>query len=163
MATINIILREKINGLGAEADVVQVRRGYARNFLIPTGKGMEATKANMRHLENLKRSRAEREAKEFDEAQVLAAKINKMRLKMTIALGQGGKAFGSITTQDLTKAMGDRGKGSVTVDRHHIELDKPIKGTGKYEIPVKLHPEISAKLRVEVVPEESEEEAAASA
>lgn len=157
MATIDIILRKKIDGLGAEADVVSVRRGYARNFLIPTGSAMEATNANMTQLENLKRARAAREAEELDEAQVVAAKINKLRLKLTIALGQGGKAFGSITTQDLTKAISERAKG-VSIDRHHIELEKPIKSAGKYEIPVKVHPEISAKLRVEVTPEESEEE-----
>ncbi len=160
MATIDIILRKKIDGLGAEADVVSVRRGYARNFLIPTGKAMEATSSNMTKLENLKRARAEREAKELDEAQAVAAKINKLRLKLTIALGQGGKAFGSITTQDLAKAISEKAK-NVKIDRHAIQLDKPIKGTGKYEIPVKVHSEINAKLRVEVVPEAKEEEASA--
>ena len=159
MATVDVILREKIEGLGAEADVVGVRRGFARNFLIPKGKAMEATHANMTQLENLKRSRADREARELDEAQVVAAKINKIRLKPTIALGQGGKAFGSITTQDLTALVNDRLKKQHTIDRHQLQLDKPIKGTGKYEIPIKLHPEISAKLRVEVVPEEKEEDA----
>lgn len=159
MATIDIILRKKIDGLGAEADVVSVRRGYARNFLIPTGSALEATASNMTKLENLKRARAEREAKELDDAQAVAAKINKLRLKLTIALGQGGKAFGSITTQDLTKAISERAK-NVKIDRHAIQLDKPIKGTGKYEIPVKVHSEISAKLRVEVVPEAKEEEEA---
>ncbi|MFT4636956.1 MAG: large subunit ribosomal protein L9 [Verrucomicrobiales bacterium] len=155
MATIDIILRDKITGLGAEADVVSVRRGYARNFLIPSGKAMEATRTNMTQLENLKRARADRESKEMDSAQSIAAKINKMRIKLTISLGQGGKAFGSITTQDLVKAISERAKGLV-IDRHAIELDKPIKSTGKYEIPVKIHAEISAKLRVEVIPEEAE-------
>ncbi len=158
MATIDIILRNKIDGLGAEADVVSVRRGYARNFLIPTGKAMEATKANMTQLVTLKRSRAERESKELDEAQGIASKINRIRLKLPIALGQGGKAFGSITTLDLAKAIEDRTKG-LKIDRHNIELDKPIKGTGKFEISVKVHSEISARLRLEVIPEEKEEEA----
>ncbi len=161
MATIDIILRKKIDGLGAEADIVSVRCGYARNFLIPTGGAMEATNANMTQLENLKRARASREAQELDEAQAIAAKINKMRLKLTIALGQGGKAFGSITTQDLAREISARAK-NVSIDRHHIQLDKPIKGTGKYEIPVKVQSEISAKLRVEVIPEETEEDASSS-
>ncbi|MEN9021051.1 MAG: 50S ribosomal protein L9 [Verrucomicrobiales bacterium] len=160
MATIDIILREKIDGLGAEADVVGVRRGYARNFLIPTGKAMEATTANKSQLENLKRSRAQREAKELDEAQAIAAKVAKVRMKLTIALGQGGKAFGSITTQQLAETPSDRVK--TTIDRHQIVLDKAIKTTGKFEIPVKLHPEISSKLRLEVTPEETAEEEAAS-
>lgn len=160
MATIDIILREKIEGLGAEADVVGVRRGYARNFLIPKGIAMEATHANMTQLENLKRSRAVRESKELDEAQAIAAKISKVRLKLPISLGQGGKAFGSITTLDLAKVLSDRLK-TVTIDRHQLDLPKAIKSTGKYEIPVKLHPEISAKLRLEVIPEEKEEDAKA--
>ncbi len=155
MATIDVILRDKIENLGSEADVVSVRRGYARNFLIPTGKAMEATKSNMTQLENLKRVRAERESRELDDAQALASKINKVKLKLTIALGQGGKAFGSITTQDLAAALKEKNK-NLNIDRHKIELDKPIKGTGKYEIPVRVHSEISAKLRVEVVPEAAE-------
>lgn len=159
MATIDIILLKKIAGLGAEADLVSVRRGYARNFLIPSGHAMEATSANKTQLENLKRARADRESKELDEAQAIAAKINKLRLKLTLALGHGGKAFGSITTLDLAKAMSQRLK-NVEIDRHSIQLEKPIKGTGKFEIPVKVHPEISAKLRLEVVPEEKEEDVA---
>ena len=158
MATIDIILRERIDGLGAEADLVSVRRGYARNFLIPTGKAMEATKSNMTKLENLKRARAEREARELEEAQGLAAKINKLRLKLTLALGHGGKAFGSITTQDISQAISAKLK-NVTIDRHHIGLEKPIKGTGKYEVAIKIHHETSANLRLEVIPEEKAQEA----
>ena len=94
----------------------------------------------------------------MDEAQGIASKINRIRLKLPIALGQGGKAFGSITTLDLAKAIEDRTKG-LKIDRHNIELDKPIKGTGKFEISVKVHSEISARLRLEVIPEEKEEEA----
>lgn len=157
MATVDIILKSKIENLGAEADVVSVRRGYARNFLIPKGRALEATKANMTQLQNLKRVRAERESKELDEAQRVAGKINKLRLKLTLSVGQGGKAFGSVTTQDLVKAIAEKAKG-LEIDRHQIELEKPIKGTGKYEIPVKVHPEIKAKLRIEVVAETEGEE-----
>ena len=120
---------------------------------------MEATKANKTQLVSLKRARAERESKELDQAQSIASKINKMRIKLTIALGQGGKAFGSITTLDLAKAIEERGKG-LKIDRHAIELDKPIKGTGKFEIPVKVHSEINARLRLEVIPEVKAEETA---
>lgn len=155
MATVDVILKSKIENLGAEADVVSVRRGYARNYLIPSGQALEATRANMTQVENLRRARAEREAKELDEAQRVAGKINKLRLKLTLSMGQGGKAFGSVTTQDLAKAVAEKAKG-LELDRHQIELEKPIKGTGKYEIPVKVHPEIKAKLKVEVVAEAEE-------
>ena len=105
MPTTQVILKEKIKGLGAEADVVKVKRGFARNFLLPQGKAYEATKGNLRYTERLKAVRAEREAKETLEAEKLAAKLKKLKLKLTLSTGQGGKAFGSITTIDIAKAI----------------------------------------------------------
>jgi ribosomal protein L9 len=98
MANVQVILKEQIKGLGAEADVVQVKRGYARNFLVPQGKAYDATAGNLRHLNHLKAIRATREAAEVQEAEKIAAKLKKLKLKMTLQTGQGGKAFGSITT-----------------------------------------------------------------
>ena len=110
MATTQVILKEKIKGLGAEADVVKVKRGFARNFLLPQGRAYEATKGNLRHTERLKAVRAEREAKELAEAEKIATKLRKLKLKMTLATGQGGKSFGSITTMDIAKAISEEGK-----------------------------------------------------
>lgn len=160
MAQMEVILKTKVAGLGAEADVVSVRRGFGRNFLIPQGKAYEATKPNLRHMETLKRQRAEREAKEMADAEKIVSKIKKLKLKLELATGQGGKAFGSITVNDLVAAVKDH--SGIELDRHTIKLDKPIKATGKFDVPVKLHPEISVDLRLTVVAkgDEGQDEAA---
>jgi len=158
MATTEVILREKIGNLGAEADVVSVKAGFARNFLIPEGKAYEATSANLKHLESLKGQRVKREAEEFSVAQEIAAKIKKLKLDFTLESGQGGKAFGSITSIDIHKELTEKG---IEVDRHAIQLDGPIKTSGKKDIEIKLHSEVSAKLKINVKVDGAEEAAAA--
>lgn len=147
MATISIILREKLENVGAEADVVEVAAGFGRNYLIPQGKAYEATEANRQHIEELKKARAEREAKELNQANDLAAKLKKVNLTLELETGQGGKAFGAITNQDIHKKLEDQG---ISIDRHSIELDNPIKTGGKYDINVKIHSEVSATLKLTV-------------
>ncbi len=147
MATTEVILREKITNLGSEADVVTVKAGFARNYLIPEGKAYEATKANLKHLESLKAMRAKREAEELDNAHGLAATIKKLKLTFVLETGQGGKAFGSVTSIDIHKELADKG---VDVDRHTILLDKPIKTSGKQDIEIKLHPEVTTFLKINV-------------
>ncbi len=147
MATKEVILREKIEGLGAEADVVKVKSGFANNFLVPQGKAYEATQENLKNLEDLQAARAEREAKELEEAQKLANKINKFKPVFKLELGQGGKAFGSVTSIDIQKKLEEAGH---TVDRTAIQLDKPIKSSGETKVEVKLHAEVTAKLFVKV-------------
>jgi len=147
MANAQVILREKIAGLGAESDVVKVRAGYARNFLIPQGKAYEASRANLRHIESLKAARARREGEEIDEAQILATKISKLRPKFTLTTGQGGKAFGSVTSMDIHKELEAAG---ITVDRHSIQLEKPVKKSGKSEVEIRLHPQVTATLTINV-------------
>jgi large subunit ribosomal protein L9 len=146
MPNVQVILKEKIKGLGAEADVVQVKRGFARNFLLPQGKAYEATKGNLRHTEQLKAIRAEREAKELAEAEKVAAKLRKSKIKLTIATGATGKAFGSITTMDIAKAVTEQ--TGVEIDRHQLHLERPIKNTGNFEVPLKLHSDVEVELKV---------------
>lgn len=166
MATTQIILKEKIKNLGAEGDVVKVRAGFARNFLLPKGKAYEATSANLRRQDELVKVRMEREAKELDEAAKLAAKLKKLKLKLSLLTGQGGKAFGSISTSDIIKAV-EESSAKVTLDKHQVVLDKPIKSTGTFEVPVKLHAEVECFLKVTVAtadaPEASEGEDAEAA
>jgi len=157
MAQAQVILREKIDGLGAEADVVKVRSGYARNFLIPQGKAFEATKGNLRHIEALKSSRARRETEELATAKELSTKIAKTRPKFVLEVGQSGKAFGSVTTIDIHKELEASG---ITIDRTAIQLAKPIKKTGKTEVDIKLHAEVSTVLTVNVEAATGEEPAA---
>jgi len=160
MANAQVILKEKIEGLGAEADVVKVRAGYARNFLIPQGKAYEATKSNLRHVEALKASRARREAEELLVFQEIATKISKLKPKFALSTGQGGKAFGSVTSIDLHKELEAAG---IVIDRHAIELEKPVKKSGKSEITIKLHPQVTTTLTITVDAGEEGQEAEAEA
>ena len=147
MALTEVILREKINSLGAEADVVKVKAGYARNFLIPSGKAYEATKGNLRQIENLQASRAKREAVELSEAQEVAGKIARLKPKFTLEVGANGKAFGSVTSIDIHKTLEDKG---INVDRHAIQLSKPIKSTGKTDVEIKVHPDVTTSVTITV-------------
>ena len=147
MANAQVILKEKIEGLGVEAEVVKVRAGYARNFLIPQGKAYEASRANLRHVEALKVSRARREAEELAVAQDLATRIAKLKPKFTLSTGQGGKAFGSVTNMDIHKELEAAG---INIDRHAIELEKPVKKSGKTEVTVRIHPQVTATLTITV-------------
>ena len=155
MANAQVILKEKIEGLGAEADVVKVRAGYARNFLIPQGKAYEASKSNLRHLESLKSERARREGEELIAAQEVATKISKLKPKFTLSTGQGGKAFGSVTNIDIHKELEAAG---IVVDRHAIELEKPVKKSGKTEVSIRLHPQVTATLTINVEAGDTQEE-----
>ena len=148
MAQTEVILRKKIANLGAEADVVKVRRGYARNFLLPQGKAFEATAGNLRQIEALKIARAKREAEELAAAEKLATKIRKAKLTLELATGETGKAFGSITVSDIAAALEE--KIGEPIDRHLIQLDKPIKKSGKTVVEIKLNAQVSAQLTITV-------------
>jgi large subunit ribosomal protein L9 len=149
MALTEVILTENIVPLGAEADIVKVRRGYARNFLLPQGKALEANAGSMRAINHLKAKRAEREGRELNEAEELASRINKLRINLTLETGGSGKAFGSITAKDLTEKI-EQELQNVTLPKHAVVLDKGIKESGDHEVPVKIHPDVTAKLKVKV-------------
>ena len=120
MPTTEVILTDNVPGLGAEADVVKVRRGYARNYLLPQGKACEVTPAALRQLDTLKKKRAEREAREMNEAEEVSRKIGKARLTFTLATGESGKAFGSVTAQftfDVKSAEQSRERGAAEVEQ----------------------------------------------
>src|SRR6476646_3979304 len=138
MPTTEIILTDNVPGLGAEADIVKVRRGYARNYLLPRGKAHEVTPASLRQLENLKKN----------EAEELARRINKLRVTFKLETGETGKAFGSITAQDIvTRLKNEIGE---EIDRHKIHLEHPIKTTGEHEVAIKLHHDVTVNFKFEV-------------
>ncbi len=145
-----VILTAKVHNLGAEADIVKVKTGYARNFLIPQGKALEITPATLRRLNLLKAKRAEREAQELNDAQDLARKINKVKLEIELETGETGKAFGSITAADIAEKLRAALGGNIEIDRHKIQLERPIKDSGKHEIVVKVHHDVTATLEVNV-------------
>src|SRR5712671_6001731 len=148
MPLTELILTENVPGLGAEADLVKVRRGYARNYLLPRKMAYEVTPATLRKLNALKQKRAEREGRELNEAQELARRIGKARFVFTLETGETGKAFGSITAQDIVNRLKD--EIGVEIDRHKIVLERPIKDTGDHEVQVKLHHDLSAQFKFNV-------------
>src|SRR5437764_13835170 len=123
MPTTEVILTDNVPGLGAEADVVKVRRGYARNYLLPQKKAYEVTPATLHQLDNLKKKRAEREGRELNEAEELSRRIEKLSVTFTMATGETGKAFGSITAQDIVNRI--KSEIGLEIDRHKVVLDRP--------------------------------------
>jgi large subunit ribosomal protein L9 len=148
MPLTELILTENIPGLGAEADVVKVRRGYARNYLLPRGKAYEVTPGALRKLDALKQKRAEREARELNEAEELARRIGKARFIFTLETGETGRAFGSVTAQDIVNRV--KNEIGADIDRHKIVLERPIKDTGEHEVAIKLHHNVTAQLVFQV-------------
>lgn len=161
MATMQVILAKKIEGLGAEADLVTVKAGYGRNFLIPQGLAFEATSSNTRFINNLKAARAQREAEEKATAEEVAKKIAATTLNITLESGQGGKAFGAVTTQSIHEQLSAKG---IEIDRRSIHLEKPIKSSGEHHVEIKLHHDVATTVKVVVkVTGEKVEEAAEEA
>ena len=149
MAYAEVILTENIPNLGAEADLVRVRRGFARNFLIPNGKALEVTPSSLRRINHLRAKRSEREARELTAAEQLASKINKLVLDFSLETGETGKAFGSVTAKDIHDRLVAE-LGNVEVPKHAVALDKPFKESGEHEMEVRLHADVTAKLRVRI-------------
>jgi large subunit ribosomal protein L9 len=146
-----VILRETVKKLGTAGEVVTVKNGYARNYLIPRGLAYRATEANKRRIESEKKSHAQRLAAEHTGAEGLAAALNEVELHFTAKAGEGDKLFGSITSSDIADQLAEKG---YQVDKRIIELEEPIKMIGIYKVPVRLHAEVKAELRVWVVKDE---------
>jgi large subunit ribosomal protein L9 len=152
MATTQVILRTKIDNLGYEADIVKVKAGFARNYLVPQGKAYEATDENRAKLDELNAKRAERLAAELAEAEKVSTQIKKFSPSFDLEIGQGGKAFGSVTSIDIHKKLEEAG---IVIDRKAIQLDSPIKTSGKSEIEIKLAQDVNTILTINVVAKES--------
>jgi large subunit ribosomal protein L9 len=147
---IEVILREDIQTLGRAGEMVRVKPGYARNYLLPQGLAYEATEGNKKRIAAETRVRAARNQAERSDAERAAATLREVSLTLTGKAGEEGKLFGSITSQDIADALGRQGH---QVDRRRIELEHPIKTTGSHAVTVRLHPEVHAELRVTVVAE----------
>ena len=143
-----VILKRDVKGSGKAGDVVKVSDGYARNMLIPKGLAEEATKNNVHSLEKARAKREEEEAKARADAEKQAEEMKKMRLTITTKAGEGGKLFGSITTKDIAEAMKDQ--LGISIDKRKIVLDQPIKELGVTRVKVKIYPEITGVITVEV-------------
>jgi large subunit ribosomal protein L9 len=143
-----VILIENVSSLGKAGDLAQVAEGYGRNFLIPKKLALEATAANLRHLEKQKDSFLQKATKEKHQAAELAARIEQLPCTLARPAGESEKLFGSVTTLDLNKFLQEQG---ISIDRRKIHLSNPIKTLGSYTVALKLHPEVTAQLKVNVV------------
>lgn len=146
MAKTEVILTHNIIGLGAESDQVKVAAGYARNYLIPRGLAIPLTAANKRRLEALKQRRAEREAQELNTMAELAQSVSKLLLKITVKTGADGKMFGAVTAGTIADEL--KHQYDVTLDKKKIHLESPIRTLGEHEVELRLHPDVTSKLKV---------------
>lgn len=145
-----IILRETVPELGRAGEILKVKAGYARNYLIPRGLAYVATDANKRRADNEARRRADLLASEQGDAESLAARLSAVSLTFTAKTGEGDRLFGSITAADISAKLADEG---YKIDKRVIEIHEPIKMIGIYKVPIRLHPDVRAEVRVWVVKE----------
>src|SRR5512137_581186 len=142
-----VILKENIDTLGHIGDIVKVAPGYARNYLLPKGLAVEATEKNAKALEHVKRQMAYKKDKALESARNLAAKLGELSVELLHKAGEEGKLFGSVTNMEIAAFLKDKG---FEIDRKTIHLVESIKHVGEFDVPVKIHPEVSATLKVKV-------------
>ena len=153
-----VILKEDVANLGSRGDVVKVADGYGRNFLLPRKLALQATDANKAVIETMKSSAARRSASEKVQAEELVAKLEPVVLSFTRKTGDGGHLFGSVTSADIAADLATKG---FEVDRRKIVLAEPLKSIGEFSVAIKLHREVTAQLKVQVVAEATAEDATA--
>lgn len=142
-----VILQENIDTLGQIGDIVKVAPGYARNYLLPKGFAIEATEKNAKALEHAKRQLAYKKNKALEAAKLVATKLEAVNVTLAHQAGEEGKLFGSVTTMEIAAFLKEQG---LEIDRKKMVLAEPIKQLGDYTVPVKIHPEVTANLKVRV-------------
>jgi large subunit ribosomal protein L9 len=145
-----IVLKEDIDKLGHRGEVVKVADGYARNYLLPLGKALPATPGNLKVIEREKRRYLVRQTKEKAENETLSGRIQALSLTLVRKVGENDVLYGSVTSGDVAEALSKEG---IVVDKRRIQLAEPIKSLGIYTIPIRLHPEVTAEVKVWVVKE----------
>ena len=144
-----VILTHEVTGLGTPGDVVEVKNGYARNYLVPQGFATPWTRGGEKQVEQIKAARAARALHSLEDAQALKAKLEAGKVKLAVKAGLGGRLFGSVKTADVADAVEAAGLGSV--DKRKIQIPTPIKSVGDHEAIVRLHDELSATITLQVV------------
>ncbi len=144
-----ILLRADVESLGKRGDLVEVADGYARNYLVPRGFAVKASKGIERQAESMRRARVAKDARDLEGARALAVRLEAAPLRITARAGAGAKLFGSVTAADVSQAI--ESSLGVEVDRRKLQLDEPIRSLGLHEVAVRLHPDVDVALRVEVV------------
>jgi large subunit ribosomal protein L9 len=143
-----IILTQDVKALGKKGEIVKVSDGYARNFILPKKLGMEATKQNLYDLNTQKAAEAKKQMELLEEAKNQAKKLEEFTIKVSIKAGEGGKTFGSVSTKEIAAAAKEQ--YNLELDKKKLQLNDPIKNAGSYTVPVKLHPQVTAELKIKV-------------
>ncbi|ARI53442.1 MULTISPECIES: 50S ribosomal protein L9 [Streptomyces] len=144
-----IILTHEVSGLGTAGDVVDVKDGYARNYLVPRGFAIRWTKGGEKDVAQIRRARKIHEIATIEQANEVKAKLEAVKVRLAVRSGDAGRLFGSVTPADIASAI--KAAGGPDVDKRRVELGAPIKTLGGHQVSVRLHPEVAAKLGVEVV------------
>jgi large subunit ribosomal protein L9 len=144
-----IILTQEVSGLGTPGDIVEVKNGYGRNYLLPQGFAIQWSKGAEKQVTVIKRARSAREIRDLGQANEVKEQLSNLQVKLTARSGNGGRLFGSITPAEIVDAV--KAAGGPALDRRRLELSGPIKTTGSYNVQVKLHPEVTATFQVNVV------------
>lgn len=144
-----LILTHEVTGLGAPGDIVEVKNGYARNFLIPQGFAVSWTRGGAKQIEQIKAARAARELATLEEAQSLKANLESNTVKLVVKAGNEGRLFGSVKTTDIAEAVKAAGRGEI--DRRKVEIPTPIKVVGTHEASLRLREDLSATITLQVV------------
>jgi large subunit ribosomal protein L9 len=145
-----LILTQEVGGLGAPGDIVEVKDGYGRNFLIPRGFAIRWTKGGERTVESIKAARSSREVRDLDQAQEIKAKLEQTTVNLPVRAGAGGRLFGAVTVGDIAGAIASTVEGA-GVDKRKIIVGNPIKSLGSHQVTVKVHDEVDATVNLNVV------------
>jgi large subunit ribosomal protein L9 len=148
---VRVVLRDDVENIGRKGDLIEVTDGFARNYLVPRGLAMKATKGVVQQAEAMRRNREARDARDRDAAQALADQLSGQRIELRARAGEGGRLFGSVTSTDVVDAV--RAQTGVELDRRKTQLAEPLKELGAVEVPVKLHSDVEVTITVDVVPE----------
>ncbi len=148
-ATMKLILTQDVTGLGAPGDVVEVAPGYGRNYLVPQGLAILATRGAEKQIATIRRAREVREVRDLGQANEIKAQLAGLKVRLPARSGDGGRLFGSVTSTDVVEAVNKA--GGPKLDRRLIRLAAPIKALGNHTVTVKVHPEVEATLNLEVV------------
>ena len=144
-----LILNQDVAGLGAPGDVVEVKDGYGRNYLVPRGYAQRWTKGADKQIATIRRAREVREVRDLGHANEIRAQLAGLKVRLPARSGEGGRLFGSVTTGDIVTAV--TAAGGPQLDRRLVQVTAPIKALGTHTVQVKVHPEVEARLTVEVV------------
>ncbi len=144
-----IILTREVSGLGTPGDIVEVKNGYGRNYLLPQGFAIGWTKGAEKQVASIKRAREAREVRDLGHANEIKAQLSDLKVTLPVRAGSGGRLFGSVTPAEVANAV--RSAGGPDLDRRRLELPGHIKSTGSYQVSIRLHPEVTANFAVNVV------------